>query len=39
MGLALIFSTKIFLLNSWRIVLECRNAGLPREEKDTLLAV
>ena len=38
-GLTLIFTTEIFLLNSWRIVLESWNAGFPRQEEDSLLAV
>jgi hypothetical protein len=38
-SLTLLFATEIFLLNSWRIVLECGYARLPRKEKDTLLTI
>jgi hypothetical protein len=39
MSLTLVFSTEVFLFDSWRIVLEGGNSGLPREEKNALFTV
>lgn len=37
--LGLVLTTEILLLNSWRIVLECWYARLPREKQHSLFTV